>query len=258
MKYTIATALMPLAMTAARGSTLPAADYKFAVTGFEARCMQADMYTDGRTYCLYDFTPVLFTSDHTFDDDPYFGLNCGGFMPVSEDGDLPSFEESDCGSFKVAVTKMDNGGLELAMSFLKPYGGGITGRYVISPQELLRTTYPDDEDDGALEETVQEYVGPTDFTVTVNEAYVAPAPKSTTMVATTNTLARNPALATETPAPTRASLASLPTATFAEPSTTPTVASTSSPASPSETNSGAREIVSVGVLRAAVLIALVF
>ncbi|KAK8074357.1 hypothetical protein PG994_005256 [Apiospora phragmitis] len=213
MMYTTAATLMPMALAATNNGGRSSTDLQFEISDFEARCMAGGMYSGGVSYCVYDIVPLDNTVDSYYDD-PYYGMNCGTKNVDSDHGDLPALKESDCGSFRIAVTKSDDGGLVLSVSSPK---AGNTGRFVIPAAALTRTTEGPDEDDDTKEQTVQKYTGPTSFTIHATEDYAEPARKSSTDIY----------VVWPTTAPSSDWSSSSPTAVTFESSTT--VTSTSSP-----------------------------
>ncbi|KAI3325240.1 hypothetical protein HD806DRAFT_492392 [Xylariaceae sp. AK1471] len=221
MKYTIVTALLPLA-SAANINTRQATDLKYEISGFSAACQPES------TYCFYELSIV--TSNN-----PEFQVGCDA-MGTSDNGKLPAISETQCGTYTISVAKSDDGGLVLTVnSDMKP----LTGSFTISSDDLTTMT--------SGGSTVQSYTGDSAFTIDIKNG-------SSASTSASGITASTPTASSASSASSSTSSIS-PTAT-SEPSTTGTT--TSSTASASETNGATRESAFAGVPFAVGLMAFIF
>ncbi|KAK8103325.1 hypothetical protein PG984_016471 [Apiospora sp. TS-2023a] len=225
MKYTtIAAALLPLASAASGLDGL-----KYQIDNFNASCSPASIYSEGVIYCWYDLSP-------TASNNPDFGQSCS-VMGTSDNGDLPAVDEMQCGTFRAAVAKSDDGGLVFSVGHRM---NRRTGSIVISPKDLVRHFEPADGDEHLRDQTLQSYTGDKSFTINADRVYVEPKPSSSTAT-------QHATMVTAVPSSTESSSSST-TAASSEPSPTGP-----SQASPTATNGGTRGVVPAGVLCAGLL-----
>ncbi|GAP87243.2 hypothetical protein SAMD00023353_2300120 [Rosellinia necatrix] len=173
-------------------------------------------------------------------DNPEFGVSCEA-IGTSEKGELPVVNETQCGTYTVAVAKSDDGGLILTV---RSDQKRRVGTYTIPSDDITTAT------SGG-----QSYTGDSSFTIDVKNAFSGSASGSASVSGTSAAATSTPTVSSASSASPSAS--SISSTTTLEPSTTGTTTSSSS--SPSEsTNGAARGSAFASVLFAAGLMALVF
>ncbi|KAI0187129.1 hypothetical protein EV127DRAFT_513996 [Xylaria flabelliformis] len=214
MKYTAATALLPLLASAANIDARQTTDLKYEISGFSAAC------TVDSIYCFYEISIV--TSDV-----PDFKESCSA-TGTSDNGELPAISKTQCGTYTISVAKLDDGGLVLTVG---SNSGRQTGSYTISNKDLAISTSSD--------HTVQSYDGDTSFTIDVKKASPASTSGSGASISTP--------IFTVPYYPSASSSASSVSSTAASESST-TGSMTSSSPSPSETNAAVQESAFAGAM----------
>ncbi|KAI1359506.1 hypothetical protein F5Y08DRAFT_77268 [Xylaria arbuscula] len=223
MKCVIAIALLPLLVFAAHLDAYEAADLKYEISNFSADCILAN-----RT-CVYDIS--IITSDN-----PEFKVSCQA-LASTEKGELPAIDETQCGTYTIAVAKSDDDGLILTV---KSNGKRLMGTYTIPNSEI--TTTPSDG---------QSYTGDSSFTIDVNNA----SSGSTSVSGTSTPVSTSTVSSASSASSSVSSVSSVSSTATSRPSTTGTT--TSSSVSPSDTNGATQESAFAGLMFAAGLAAFI-
>ncbi|KAI0509029.1 hypothetical protein F5B22DRAFT_376861 [Xylaria bambusicola] len=220
MKCTSAVALLHLLASATDLDVRQTADLKYEISDFLVDC------TLQSGYCVYELDIV--TSDN-----PEFKVGCEAFG-TTEKGELPAVNETQCGTYTVAVAKSDDGGLILTV---KSDRKRRMGTYLI-PSDDITTTMSGG----------QSYTGNSSFTIDVKNASSGSA-----SVSGTSTTVSTPTVSSVSSA--SSSLLSVVSTATSEPSTTGTT--TSSSDSPGETNGATQESAFASVMFAVGLMAFI-
>ncbi|KAI1260606.1 hypothetical protein F5Y18DRAFT_251704 [Xylariaceae sp. FL1019] len=215
MKYSAIATLLSF-VSAATFNTRQSTGLRYEISDFDAEC-ESD-----KTTCEYELKIII-------SDDPEREVNCD-FAATSENGELPAISESQCGRYRVAIDKTNDGGLAVTVK-----GDQGTGTYQIPSGDI--------DLDSSGDRSVQKYDGDSDFTIELTAGSSSTSSTTTTSAATTVTTA----------ATTSEASSSIPT-TSSEPSSSPTTSSES--ITPSPTNGAAHGNAFAGLPLAVGLMAL--
>ncbi|KAI0145622.1 hypothetical protein GGR57DRAFT_297405 [Xylariaceae sp. FL1272] len=159
MKYNTIATLLPL-ISAASFNTRQDSGLRFEISDFDSECESNS--------CEYEMK--IITSD-----DPEREVNCD-FAATSENGELPAINETQCGRYRVAIDKTNDGGLAVTV---KDDQG--TGTYQIPSGDI--------DTDSSGDRSVQKYDGDSDFIIEITTGSSSTSSNTTTSTATAVTTA---------------------------------------------------------------------